>query len=60
MVSVTLLELNGEIYRQIMEGGLLPSLSRLGLDRNNIIYQQDNDPKHTAKLTILISRLESN
>jgi hypothetical protein len=28
---------------------LLPSLAELGVDEEDIIFQQDNDPKHTSR-----------
>lgn len=38
-----------EEYLDILESNLLPSVEKLGLD-NDWIFQQDNDPKHTAKI----------
>lgn len=42
--------MNGEHYRQILEKNLFPSVQALNLTPA-WIFQQDNDPKHTAKLT---------
>lgn len=36
--------------RDILERDFLGSLDDLGLDLRSIIFQQDNDPKHTSKL----------
>lgn len=43
--------MDGEIYRQILGDEFLKTLDYYSLDPQNIIYQQDRDPKHTAKLT---------
>lgn len=45
--------MNGKVYRQILEDSLLPTLDDHGLDVSQIIFQQDNDPKHAAGLTKL-------
>ena len=42
--------MNGEKYREILEENLLTSASDLKL-RRNFKFQQDNDPKHTARAT---------
>lgn len=42
--------MNGEKYREILEKNLLTSASDLKL-RRNFKFQQDNDPKHTARAT---------
>ena len=42
--------MNKEVYIGILEENLKSSARKLGLSRN-FIFQQDNDPKHTAKLT---------
>jgi transposase len=42
--------MNGEMYREILEKKLRKSTVSLGHDRD-FVFQHDNDPKHTAKLT---------
>jgi transposase len=47
--------MNGELYRTILTKNLLPSARRKM--RDGWVFQQDNDPKHTAKETVeLIQR----
>ena len=41
-------KMNGEKYREILDENLLQSSEDLRLGRR-FIFQQDNDPKHTAK-----------
>ena len=41
--------MNGDLYLQILKYELLNSLQFHGLDPPDIIFQQDNDPKHTCK-----------
>ncbi|XP_071000052.1 uncharacterized protein [Oncorhynchus clarkii lewisi] len=43
-------EINGEKYREILDENLLQSAQDLRLGQR-FIFQQDNDPKHTAKTT---------
>jgi hypothetical protein len=38
-----------ELYTQILDEDLQPSLEYYGKDPANIIFQQDNDPKHKSK-----------
>jgi len=42
--------INAKEYIQILERGLLPSIQKLEMN-NNIIFQHDNAPAHTAKVT---------
>jgi len=41
--------MDGELYRQILDEDLPASLEYYGKDSTDIIFQQDNDPKHTCK-----------
>ena len=41
--------MDGDLYLQILKDELLNSLQFYGLDPPDIIFQQDNDPKHTCK-----------
>lgn len=43
--------MNGELYRQILDDDLLGTIQWYELDKDGVIFQQDNDPKHTANLT---------
>ena len=42
--------MNGSMYREILENNLQKSATSLGQGRN-FVFQNDNDPKHTTKLT---------
>jgi hypothetical protein len=42
-------KMNADIYVDILNENLLGSLSAKGLSKEEIFYQQDNDPKHTSK-----------
>jgi len=43
--------MNAEQYVSILEKCLLRSIEESDVDEEDIIFQQDNDPKHTSKLT---------
>ena len=43
-------KMDAELYTQIMEDELQNSLEFHGKEVDDIIFQQDNDPKHTSKL----------
>lgn len=42
--------MNAELYCEILGDELLQTLSWYKKDKSEIIFQQDNDPKHTSKL----------
>ena len=42
-------KMDKNLYCQILEDDLLNTLEHYGLDSTRIIFQQDNDPKHTSK-----------
>ena len=44
--------LDRELYRKILGDELIQSIDFYKLPRDKVIYAQDNDPKHTAKLTL--------
>jgi len=39
----------GDLFSEILEDDLKASLNYYGKNPGNIIFQQDNDPKHTCK-----------
>ena len=41
--------MDGDLYLQILKNELLETLQFYDLNSSNIIFQQDNDPKHTCK-----------
>jgi transposase len=43
--------MDGELYRSILGGDLIQTLEWYGLQKENIVFQHDNDPKHTATAT---------
>ena len=43
-------KMNGEVYESILEDELQQSLSCYGKEVEDVIFQQDNDLKHTSKL----------
>ncbi|KIK76275.1 hypothetical protein PAXRUDRAFT_18328 [Paxillus rubicundulus Ve08.2h10] len=41
--------MDAEQYVAILDGGLLQSMEDSGIPANEVIFQQDNDPKHTSR-----------
>ena len=42
--------LDAQLYTEILEECLLGTLSDYSFNRSNLVFQQDNHPKHTSKL----------
>ena len=42
-------KMDADLYVQILEDELQQTLEHYGLNMEDIIFQQDNDPKHTSK-----------
>jgi hypothetical protein len=42
--------MDGPKYCQILKDAFLEILQDLGLHQSNILFQQDNDPKHTSRV----------
>ena len=43
--------LNTELYQNILDDELMETLKWYGLKKDRVIFQHDNDPKHTARST---------
>ena len=41
--------MDAELYEEILEDHVFPTLEYYGMDEEDFIFQQDNDPKHTSK-----------
>ena len=41
--------MDAELYTEILRGELLDTLKKQKLKKEKVIFQQDNDPKHTSK-----------
>jgi len=42
--------LDTELYTKILDNEFLQTLEYLGYSKNEVVFQQDNDPKHTSRL----------
>jgi transposase len=42
--------MDGKLYTEILNDDVLGSLRDLGINKKDIYFQQDNDPKHTSKV----------
>ncbi|KAG1442998.1 hypothetical protein G6F55_012800 [Rhizopus delemar] len=42
--------MNSEGYLEVLKDDLLKTMEIYGLDSSNIVFQQDNDPKHISKI----------
>ena len=42
--------MDSELYKTILEEELMESIEYFEFDQEDVIFQQDNDPKHTSKL----------
>ena len=41
--------IDADVYLQILQESLLETLKKYGVKSRHVIFQQDNDPKHTSK-----------
>ena len=42
--------MDGELYSEILKGELMNTIEYYDMDPLNVIFQHDNDPKHTSKV----------
>jgi hypothetical protein len=42
-------KMDAELYEEILEDHVFQTVEYYGMDPDNFIFQQDNDPKHTSK-----------
>ena len=43
--------INSQLYVDILNGDFLGPLEWYCVDRSEVVFQHDNDPKHTARIT---------
>ena len=44
--------MNAETYTSILDNYLLPTIKYYKMNKNHLIFQQDNDPKHTSNTAL--------
>jgi hypothetical protein len=42
--------MNAQVYTSILDGELLRTLDHFGMDKGQVVFQQDNAPTHTSRL----------
>jgi len=42
--------MTSEVYINLLENNIIPTMDYFELDRDDCIFQQDNDPKHMSRL----------
>jgi len=42
--------MDADLYVQILNDELVKTINFYGLEKKEIVFQQDNDPKHTSKV----------
>ena len=43
--------MDSQLYIEVLKEGLLPMYNRLGLNKNEVTFQEDGDPKHQSVQT---------
>jgi len=42
--------MDADLYTQILKGELMETINYYDFDQDKMVFQQDNDPKHTSRL----------